>query len=457
MTDTIAQWGDLATPYSQEAEEATIGAVLVNPDAFIFVKSFLYADDFFILRHRYVWQALESLYSRKQPIDYLTVTQALKDTGKLSEIGGPAYLTKLLGTAPSSTQAETYGRIVQSKATRRRLMAASDEIKALALDEEIATDDALSAASQKLMDLQVGSSIEREKTFFDNVSEYFDLVEKMMNNPNSVIGIPTGFTNLDNLLMGLQGPDLIVFAGRPGMGKSAFLLSAAMNILQKTGKRVGLFSLEMSEDQVTRRAVSMMSGVNLQHLNSGRVTPSEWARFVEKSGEISRYPFLINDKAGITPDKIRSQMYKWIAKYGNVDVLMVDYLQRMSGGKRFNKGNDKVQEVSYIATQLKEIAREFNIPVVSAAQLSRAVEQRTDKRPQLSDLKESGSIEQEADIVMFLYRDEVYNEATEFPNQADIDVAKHRNGPTGRISLYFEKALTKFMNSAERSVNLSHI
>lgn len=456
MSDPIADWGSLQTPYSQEAEEATIGAVLVNPEMFIFVKSFLHSDDFFILRHRYVWEAMEKLYDRKQPIDYLTITKALKDNGRLSEIGGPAYLTQCINTAPSSTLAETYGRIVQTESTRRQLMAVSDQIKALALNKDIATDEALSEASRQLMDLQVGTSIEHERTFFDDVSAYFDLVERMMKNPNQIIGIPTGFNELDRLLMGVQSPDLLIFAGRPGMGKSSFLTSVASNIL-KGGKRVGLFSLEMGRDQVTRRIVSAESRVNLQRLNSGRITPAEWSEFVKKSGEVSKLPLLINDKAGITPDKIRSQIYKWLAQYGSLDVIMVDYLQRMSGGKRFSKNSNRVEEVSYIALQLKEIAREFNIPVMSAAQLSRAVEQRQDKHPQLSDLKESGSIEQEADIVMFLYRDEVYNPATEFPNQADIEIAKHRNGPTGTITLYFEKTLTKFMNAAERSVDLSHI
>lgn len=456
MNDPISNWGSLQTPYSQEAEEATLGAVLVDPAQFIFIKGFLRAPDFFILRHRYIWEALEKLDERGEPIDYLTITAQLKTVGRLTEVGGPAYLTQLINSTPTSIHGETYAHLIERAAIRRRLMAVSDEIKSLALNEELVVEDVLNEASHKVMELQSGSLIQNDGTFFDDVSAYFDLVERMMKNPNQIIGIPTGFKEVDNLLMGLQSPDLLIFAGRPGMGKSAFLTSTATNIL-RAGKRVGLFSLEMGRDQVTRRIVSAESGVNLQRLNSGRITPAEWSRFVSKSGEVSKLPLLINDKAGITPDKIRSQIYKWLAQHGSIDVIMVDYLQRMSGGSRFNKNSNRVEEVSYIAIQLKEIAREFNIPVMSAAQLSRKVEERQDKHPLLSDLKESGSIEQEADIVMFLYRDEVYNPATEFPNQAEIDIAKHRNGPTGTVSLYFEKTLTKFMNAAERSVDLSHI
>lgn len=453
MTDQPLNWGSLQTPYSQEAEEATIGAVLVNPVAYFGVAAFLRADDFFILRHRYIWQALERLQERGEPIDYLTVKEELEDLGRLGEIGGPAYLTQLINNTPTSVHAEVYGRLVERAATRRRLMSAADQIKSLAINEEMTVEQVISESEAKLFDVTEHQLTKELIPMREAVSQYFDRIEYLMQNKGAAFGVPTGFKDLDKLLGGLQKSDLLIFAGRPGMGKTSFLLSATIN-MARLGARIAIFSLEMGVEQIVQRLISMEAGINSQNLRLGQLSQQEWARFVHAAGNLSNFKIFIDDTAAMNPLELRTKSFRLAREHG-LDLIVVDYLQLMNAGGVYE--NNRVQEVSFISRNLKELARELNVPLLSAAQLSRAVEQRQDKRPQLSDLRESGSLEQDSDIVIFLYRDEMYNEATEFPNQAEIIIAKHRNGPTGTINLYFEKTLTKFMNAAERSVDLSHI
>lgn len=444
---------NIQAPYSQDAEEATIGAVIVDAGAYILVSAFLKTGDFFILRHRYIWDAIVRIIGRGEPLDYLTLCADLKAAGKLTEIGGAAYITQLINAAPNSNHAETYARLVQRASVRRQLLTLSDGLKAAAVDETTAVDDILANASKSFSHLQMAAEMNTEISFFDSVSGYFDRIEKLMNDPRNLIGIPTGFHELDKMMLGLQAPDLIILAGRPGMGKSSFLLSMLINIMKTSKKTTALFTLEMSRDQITQRAVSLEAGINLQRLQSGNLAPQEWARFVKETGSVSRYNLLIDDRGSLNPAQMRAKLYKWIAVHGKIDVVCVDYLQLMSGGNGF-KADNRVAELGYISRQLKEMCKEFNVPIVAAAQLSRKVEERADKRPQLHDLRESGSIEQDADIVQFIYRDEMYNDATEFPNMAEIITAKHRNGPTGTVNLYFEKTLTKFMNAQERKIDL---
>lgn len=447
----------IQAPYNQEAEEAVIGAVLANGSLMGLLAGALQPEDFFILRHRYIWEAMRSLYEQKQAIDALTVLAALKECKRDADVGGFATMTQLVNSAPFSSHVEAYADMVKRAAIRRRLLAASDKIKGLSLDTEKTVEEALDLSARALTEVQTEALRDENVSFYQEISDYYSLVERLMNNPNAVVGIPTGFTELDRMLLGLQAPDLLIIAGRPGMGKSSFQLSVAMNVM-KTGKRVAMFTLEMSRRQLAQRAASLEAGINLKTLREGKLSPAEWGRFVKTMGEVSKLPFLLNEKGQLTPDQLRAQLYKWQAEHGKIDVVMVDYLQLMSGGKAY-KPSDRVQEVGYISRELKSIAKEFNVPLLAAAQLSREVEKRGEKKgkPILSDLRDSGAIEQDADIVMFLYRDEVYNEATEFPNQADVIIAKHRNGATGTISLYFEKTLTKFMNAADRRVDLSHI
>ncbi len=438
-------------PYSQEAEEAVIGAVLVNPEAFLGVASFLQADDFYILRHTYIWEALHRLSDRNENIDYLTVQEELRAAGRLNEIGGPAYLTQLMNSMPTSMHAEIYGRIVERAAIRRRLMATADEIKSLALDEELAIEKVTDEAESKLFRVTERNLRRDMMPMREAISDYFDRIEHLMQHQDEPLGLPSGFRDLDQLLGGLQRSDLLIFAGRPGMGKTSFLLSIALNTA-KVGARVAIFTMEMGYEQITQRFMSMETGINTQRLRAGQIDQKEWARFVQASGRMGNLGIFIDDSPALTPLQMRTKCRRLAHEFG-LDLVIVDYMQLMSAGGQYE--NNRVQEISYISRAIKELARELNVPVISAAQLSRAVEQRQDKRPQLSDLRESGSIEQDADLVMFLYRDIVYNEATEFPNRADIIIAKHRNGPTGVVSLHFEKSLTKFSDARTQSIDLS--
>ena len=438
------------SPYSQEAEEAVIGSVLINPNTFLTLAAFLKSDDFYFLRHSYIWQALERLHERKDAIDNITVAKELDDMGTLNEIGGPSFITHLIANTPTSVHAEVYGRLVERASVRRRLMQAADEIKALALDEQMNIEAVTTEAEVRLFGV-TDRQLKREFVSMDEaVNEYFDQIEYLMQNQHETMGLPTGFRDLDALLGGFQKQDLIIFAGRPGMGKTSFLLSAAVNAA-RLGARIAIFTMEMGTEQLIQRMISMETGISSQKLRLGRLSSQEYTRFVEAAGRISRFPIFIDDTPALNPIQMRTKCRRLAHEYG-IDVIIVDYMQLMNAGGQYQ--NNRVQEISYISRSMKELARELNAPVFSAAQLSRAVEQRQDKRPVLSDLRESGSIEQDADIVMFLYRDVVYNDATEFPNQADVIVAKHRNGPTGTISLYFENTLTKFIDGAVRRVDL---
>ncbi len=440
------------TPYSQEAEQSVIGAVLINPNALNQVAAFLAPEDFFLLRHTYIWEALLRISERNEPMDYRIVAEELQAMGRLHDIGGEHYLIDLMSSTPNSVHAEVYGRIVKRAAIRRKLIQATDEIRALAADEARSLDDITAEAEARLFSI-TEEQFKREFIPLETaISEYFDKVEEQLNTQRA-LGLPTGFRDLDILLGGFQKSDLIVFAGRPGMGKTAFMLSVALNAA-RFGARVALFTMEMGHEQISQRLIAMETGINMQKLRLAELNASELRRFIEATDRLSQLQIFIDDTPALTPVEMRVKCRRLAHEHG-VDMIMVDYMQLMNAGDMYK--NNRVQEISYISRSLKELARELNVPLFSAAQLSRAVEQRQDKRPQLSDLRESGSIEQDSDIVMFLYRDIVYNEATEFPNQADVIVAKHRNGPTGTIQLYFDANATKFRDAKVHRVDMSEL
>ena len=453
MMNPVSQ-PQLQTPVSLEAEQALLGAILLDPKAFLNIASFLTGDDFYLKRHEYIWTALSRLQERDDAIDYVTLSRELEDMSVLEEIGGPAYLTGLVNNTPSSVHAEVYGRLVERASIRRKMLVATDEIRKLALDEELPIDKVISESEQALFSVS-SSQIKREFVpIWEAVSEYYDEMEKLLAAGQGMVGLPTGFKALDGLLGGFQKSDLIVFAGRPGMGKTSWLLTVALSIARR-GARVALFTMEMGVEQMVQRLISMETGIKIQQLRTASISAREHTRFTEAIGRIANLPLFIDDTPSITPVEMRTKCRRLQHEYG-LDVVMVDYMQLMSAGRAYE--NNRVQEISYISRALKELARELNITMLSTAQLSRAVEQRQDKRPQLSDLRESGSIEQDADAVMFLYRDEVYNpETTEFPNQADVLLSKHRHGPTGVIQLYFEKSITKFMDVNMQRVDLSNL
>jgi replicative DNA helicase len=320
-------------PYSQEAEEAVIGAVMANPNAFLSITAFLRADDFFFLRHAYIWQAMERLHERKEPIDPVTLSNELQTLGTLDEIGGPAFLTQLIRNTPTSVHAEVYGRMVERTAIRRRLIQAGDEIKALAMDETMAVEAVTVEAESKLFDI-TDRQLKREFVPMDQViSEYFDRIEHLMTNQDDPLGLPSGFRDLDTLLGGFQKSDLIIFAGRPGMGKTSFLLSTAVNAA-RIGARVGIFTMEMGADQLVQRMMAMETGINSQKLRLGQLNQKEYSRFVEAAGRISRFPVFIDDTPALNPMQMRTKCRRLQHEHG-IDLVIVDYIQLMNAGGQY--------------------------------------------------------------------------------------------------------------------------
>jgi replicative DNA helicase len=415
------------------------------------VAAFLEKDDFFILRHGMVWEAIRAVHERGESIDNLTVTEELRLRKQLDQVGGPAFITYLMNNTPTHIHAETYGHMVERAATRRRLLKAAQEVAKAAIQEDADIDEVVNRSEAALFGV-TERRLKREVVPMSYaVRQYFERLEHLYAHRDEPLGLPSGFTDLDRLLGGMQKSDLIIVAARPGVGKTSFLLSVAMNAARSVKARVAIFSMEMSQEQLVQRFFAAETGINSQKLRLGNLDEHEWERSIEATSRLFPVPIYIDDTPALNVSQIRTKCRRLYREFG-LDMILVDYLQLMNSGVR---SENRVQEISVISRGLKELARELNVPVMSAAQLSRAVEQRGDKRPQLSYLRESGSIEQDADIVIFLYRDELYNENTDRPNQADIIVAKHRNGPTGVITLYFQKDLTQFRNMQKSNINLS--
>ena len=441
-------------PASLDAEEAVLGAILLDPTAFHSVAATLSGEDFFLKRHEIIWAALVRLQERGDAVDYVTLTEELAAMGALDDVGGAAYLTSLVNNTPTAVHAEVYGEVVARASTRRKMLRAADEIRQTALDQDLPIDQVISEAEEKLFAVSDGQLKRGFVPISDAVSDYYDEIEKLLEIGSGAVGIPTGFKALDNLLSGFQKSDLVVFAGRPGMGKTSWILTVALNAA-RLNKRVAIFTMEMGVEQMVQRLLAMETGIRITQLRTAEINSREQTRLTEAIGRVSSLPIFIDDSPNITPTEMRTKCRRLQHEYG-LDIVMVDYMQLMSAGSNYE--NNRVQEISYISRSLKELARELNVCVLSTAQLSRAVEQRQDKRPQLSDLRESGTIEQDADAVMFLYRDEVYNQdTTEFPNQAEIILSKHRHGPTGMVQLYFEKSFTKFTDLKIQRVDLSDL
>ncbi|MEM9953534.1 MAG: replicative DNA helicase [Chloroflexota bacterium] len=379
---------DPGAPFSQEAEEAVIGSILIDPSAYVSVTAFLHPDDFFLLRHQYIWQAFERLNQRAEPIDLITLAEELENMQVLENIGGRAYLVQLLNNTGTSVYAEVYGRLVERTSIRRKLMITADEIKKLAMDEALNIDTVVGEAESKLFTV-TETQVQRDFVpMWDALSDYYDRMEYMLQNSSEAAGVPTGYRDLDALLGGFQKSDLLIFAGRPGMGKTSWLLTTAMNVA-RFGGRVAIFTMEMGVEQMVQRMMAMETGINVQKLRLARLNPQEAARFTEAVGRISNHRIFIDDSPAISPMEMRTKCRRLKHEYG-LDLVIVDYMQLMNAGGSYE--NNRVQEISFISRNLKELARELNVPLISAAQLSRAVEQRQDKRPVLSDLRESGCL-----------------------------------------------------------------
>ena len=455
MTDTLPPeipFGDTApttqtaVPHSREAEEAVVGAVFINPEVYYDVAQFLSADDFYIHRHRWVWDAFTSLHEQRIPIDLLTVSDELDRRNQLSEIGGPAYLTALVNQVPSSLNAESYGRIVEGYSVRRKMINAANQIASIAYNERTSVEDVMNEAEKAVFNVSERRLKHDLQPISSVLSEYYDRIDDLAKRPEEFFGVPTGFIDLDKMLSGLQPSDLLIIAGRPGQGKTGFLLSVAKNAALTHKKHVAIFSLEMSNEQVVQRLIAQETGIDSQRLRTGKLLENEWPLFTHSIEVFSDTHVYLDDTPAITPLQLRTKCRRLHMEFG-LDLVIIDYLQLMGGDTR---NDNRVQEVSYISRNLKVLARELNVPVLAAAQLSRAVEQRSDKRPVLSDLRESGSLEQDADIVMFIYRPDQYEKDTVKQNVAEIIVSKHRNGPVGSVELVFRSSLAKFENAATR-------
>ena len=433
---------DRLPPQNIEAEQSVLGSMLIDREAIIRIAPFLQPEDFYRESHGQIYAAMLDLHERREPADFVTLCDALERSGQLEAVGGAAYLTSLINRVPTSIHVEHYAHIVERTAILRRLIEAAGKIAGLAYGEAEDVDVVVDRAEQILFDVSQRRISQGLTSIKRLLTEYYDRIEYLHQHQGEMVGLPTGFIDLDRLLGGMQRSDLIIVAGRPGMGKSSLGLSVANNTALKHRAVVAFFSLEMSAEQLVQRLIAGETGISSQRLRIGDIRDIEWDKFVKASGTLAETAIFVDDTPSPSPMEIRTKCRRLAAEYG-LDLIIVDYLQLMRGGVR---SENRVQEVSYISRQLKALARELSVPVVAMSQLSRAVEARQDKRPILSDLRESGTIEQDADVVMFIYRDEMYDENTDRKHIADIIVSKHRNGPTGQISLRFAAEQTRFVD-----------
>jgi len=432
---------DRLPPQNQEAEQSVLGSLLIDPDAIIKIAAFLRADDFYRETHQYIFRAMAELHERRQPTDFVTVVDELERSGQLEVVGGPAYISELIGLVPTTVHVEHYAHIVERTALMRRLIAAAGEIAALAYQDHEEVEEVIDKAESILFEVGHRRQSRDLIPISEIIQQYTDRVDWLAKHPDESPGVPTGFNGLDHLFGGLQPSDLIILAARPGIGKTSLAVSLAANAALKANAIVAMFTLEMSGEQLVQRMLSSHTGIDAQRLRLGQIGDSEWNDLTHMSHVLSETQIYIDDTPSPSPMEIRTKARR-LAAEKSLDLIIIDYLQLMQGGER--RSENRVQEISYISRALKGLARELNVPVVALSQLSRAVESRQDKRPVLSDLRESGSIEQDADIVMFIYRDEAYDEDTDRANLADIIVAKHRNGPQGTVTLQFEPTFTRY-------------
>ncbi len=434
-----------AQPHNRQAEEAVLGAVLINPESYFDVAQFLKAEDFYIVRNRWVWESFVRLHETSNKLDYLTVCTDLEQHGQLVEMGGAAYILSLINQTPSSLNAESYAHLVEGNAVRRRMLAAANDMAKLAYDQTKTVDTVMDEAEKAIFSISERRAHHDLQPIQEVLSEVYDNNLKMRNEAEDVLGVPTGLADLDHLLGGLQKSDLLIIAGRPGMGKTGFMLSIMKNAAMRYKKHIAMFSLEMSSEQLVQRLIAQETGIDTQRLRTGRLNDDEIPLFTQAVEALSGTHIFLDDTPAITPMQIRTKCRRLHMEY-EIDLVLIDYLQLMSSDMRTD---NRVQEVSFISRNLKVLARELNVPVMAAAQLSRAVEQRADKRPVLSDLRESGSLEQDADIVMFINRPDAMEKDSPKQNLAEIIVAKHRNGPTHPgIELVFVNNLARFENAA---------
>lgn len=438
---------DKTVPHNPGAEEAVLGAILIDPEGLFAVSSFLRADDFYLQKHAWIYDCVLTLQSRSSPIDMLNITTELDNRGQLEAVGGAAYISRLLTVVPSAINIESYGRMVEQTATRRRLLDAAGQIARFAYEEVSSIDQVVDQSEKALFGVSQRRTSRDLRPIREVADSYFDHLTTLAAHSGEVMGVPTGFKGLNRILGGFQKSDLLILAARPGVGKTSLMLTMALRAAENH-KVTAFFNLEMSAEQLVQRLVAQVSGIDAQRLRLGRIRDNEWDSLTQAVSHVSELPIFIDDTPAISVLQLRTKCRRLASEHG-LDMVFLDYLQLMGSD---NRSENRVQEVSYISRSLKGLARELNVPLMTGSQLSRAVEQRQDKHPMLSDLRESGSLEQDADIVMFIYRDELYNEMSEKPNVAEITISKHRNGPTGMVELYFNKKLTQYVDAQTQPV-----
>lgn len=425
-------------PQNLDAEASLLGSLLIDSDAIVKVADILSENDFYDERHRLIYASVKQLYDSHRPIDVLTLSDELKNKNNLEKIGGSKYLTELTNFVPTASHVNQYAEIVASKAMRRRLIKASQDITNFGYNEDQDLKELIEQAESRLFEVSQQHVKQDIVSLEQILTESFDRLDELHKDKGTIRGIPTGYKDLDNILAGLQRSDLIVLAARPSMGKTAMVLNLAHNVAVKAGQSVLMFSLEMSKEQLVDRILAKESGVNAWALRTGNLTDNDFEKIGQAMGTLSEAQIFIDDTPSITVSDMRTKARRE-AHQRPLGLIIVDYLQLMSGGTRYHSEGNRVQEISEISRGLKGIARELNVPLIALSQLSRSVESRHPQIPQLADLRESGSIEQDADVVAFLYREEYYNPETERKNVMDVLIKKHRNGPTGNIELYFDR------------------
>jgi replicative DNA helicase len=434
-------------PQNIDAEKSLLGAILIDEEVLADVSEHVSAKDFYEKRHMTIFGAMMRLYERHKPVDLLTLTDELKKKDELEVIGGAGYLTELTNYVPTAAHAEAYAEMVALKAVRRRLIKASADISELGYDEDTNVQELLEKAEAELFSVS-DQSLKQDLVSLETIlTESFDRMEELHRNKGALRGVRTGWRDLDNITAGLQRSDLIILAARPAMGKTTLVTNLAYNVATVAKRPVLFFSLEMSKEQLVDRMLADASGVDAWNIRTGNLSDEDFSKLSEAMGEMAEAPIYLDDTPGLSVLEMRTKARR-AAHEAPLGLIIVDYLQLMQGSGRDN-GN-RVQEVSEISRGLKLIARELNVPVIALSQLSRSVESRSPQVPQLADLRESGSIEQDADIVMFIYREAYYNPETERENITDLILAKHRNGPTGKVELYFHPERLRFMSLDKR-------
>ncbi|MDP4000459.1 MAG: replicative DNA helicase [bacterium] len=435
--------GTAVPPQNLEAESSVLGGILLDHSLLERIVDQLTPGDFYRQAHAQIYEAMLALFSDGEPVDALTVANKLEGQKRLAAIGGAAYLAELSGSVPTTANFQHYAQIVSKKATLRRLLAASRQISDLAMAEGDDVTSVVDQAEKHLFSVAQHFNTQAFEPLKDVLSASFDRIDELHKNKGKLRGVPTGFASLDAKLAGLQSSDLVVLAARPSMGKTALALNIARNAAVKSRVSVGIFSLEMSKEQLVDRLLVLEAGVDAWKLRTGHLAERDFPKLATAMDSLASAKLYVDDDAQLTVMEMRARARRLQAEQG-LDLLIVDYLQLMDGSPKYRGSDNRVQEISEISRALKGLARELKIPVLALSQLSREVEKRPGNVPQLADLRESGSIEQDADVVMFIYRDDMYRKDSERPNIADILIKKHRNGPTGQCELFFSGDRQKF-------------